>query len=44
MIEIRQTTQKNYNNLIMSHDLYIQRLINPFMHSNFAGEAIQPTV
>ena len=33
---------KIYNNLITSHDLYCQRLINSFMHSNFAGEAIQP--
>ena len=33
----------NHIVLIMSHDLYLQRLINTFMHSNFAGEAAQPS-
>ena len=40
MIEIRWNT-KNHNNLIMSHDLQLHRLINSFMHRNFAGEAVQ---
>ena len=38
MIGIRQNTE-NCNILIKSHDLYLSRSINSFMHRNFAGEA-----
>ena len=41
MKEIRWNVE-NQNNLIMSHDLFLERLINSFMHRNFAGEAVQP--
>ena len=32
--------KENYNILIMCHDLYLRRLIDSFMHRNFAGEAV----
>ena len=30
--------------LITGHDLYLQKLINSFMHRKFVGEAVQPMV
>ena len=41
MIENRQN-RENCNILITSQDLHLCRLINSFMHRNFAGEASQP--
>ena len=38
MMENRKNLE-NCNILITSHDLHLHKLINSFMHRNFAGEA-----